>query len=76
MPDTEGTGKELPSYNHTSLNDYVVPFLYGPNHGTSSDPKRLLCGASLMGKLCQICPDHIVCDGGAHDNIPPIGRYL
>lgn len=67
---------ELTSFNDTSLPDYVLPVPIGPNHGTPSDPKRVLCGPSLIGKLCQICPDHIICDGGAWDNIPTRGMYL
>ncbi|KAH7704039.1 hypothetical protein AAVH_28777 [Aphelenchoides avenae] len=50
--------------------DYTLPKPCDPNHGTSWDPKRIICDASLKGKMCQICPDHIVCLGGADSNVP------
>ncbi|KAH7709345.1 hypothetical protein AAVH_23390 [Aphelenchoides avenae] len=67
---TDVNGNKLTSSNNIDLVDYVVPFSGGPNHGTPTDPKRVLCDASLLGQLCQVCPDHIVCLGGAW-SIPP-----
>ncbi|KAH7726457.1 hypothetical protein AAVH_05848 [Aphelenchoides avenae] len=40
------------------------------NHGTPSDPQQVVCGASLVGELCQLCPYHIVCDGGGDVYLP------
>lgn len=54
--------------------DVIVPKPCDPNHGTAADPKQILCDASLKGKMCQICPYHIVCDGGADSNMPTKGK--
>lgn len=45
------------------------------NHGTPSDPQQVVCGASLVGELCQLCPYHIVCDGGGDVYLPNRGTF-